>query len=146
MPGERRPIMPTERRPSFEELRPRAGFDGNIADPEAHHAEVDRFFEDLERRNRAAMQANRRAHASDNIPARLSHDASSSFDITKFLSGLPRIDVKDIAGEHDSNCPVCAIRYGDEDPDTGFHEHAIRLPCGHVRNLLAFFFLFCTFI
>ena len=46
----------------------------------------------------------------------------SNFDITKFLSELPRVPLTEITQYEDAKCPVCQVVYLEEDPDTGYAE------------------------
>ena len=55
----------------------------------------------------------------------------TTFDITKFLGQLPRVPPNEIDEDEERICPVCRVEYLDEDPDTGYAEHPVRLPCGH---------------
>ncbi|KAL2038626.1 hypothetical protein N7G274_008674 [Stereocaulon virgatum] len=55
----------------------------------------------------------------------------TTFDITKFLGQLPRVPPNEMNQDEERICPVCRVEYLDEDPDTGYAEHPVRLPCGH---------------
>lgn len=51
-----------------------------------------------------------------------------NFDITKFLSELPRVPLTKITQYKDAKCPIYQVVYLKEDPDTGYAEHLIRMP------------------
>ena len=53
------------------------------------------------------------------------------FEIARFLRELPRVTLEDVPAES-CNCPICQIKYLEEDPDTGYTEHPIILPCNHI--------------
>ena len=53
------------------------------------------------------------------------------FDITRFLRELPRVALEDVPAEN-CKCPICQTEYLEEDPDSGYTEHPIILPCNHI--------------
>ncbi len=53
------------------------------------------------------------------------------FEITRFLRELPRVALGDVPSES-CKCPICQIKYLEEDPDSGYTEHPIMLPCNHI--------------
>ena len=57
---------------------------------------------------------------------------ASSFDLAKFIRELPRVDDKDVPQEPENVCSICRINHGREDPDTGYTEFPVRLPCSHI--------------
>ena len=87
----------------------------------------------IAQREAAIIQANQAAQTRAAAGTRGNSNQVPDIDLPKFLAGLPRVDLKNI-DEQEAICPICAIKLGDEDPDTGFHEHPIKLPCGHVSN------------
>ncbi len=77
---------------------------------------------------REAIAARDRAMPSSNI----TRSGSSGFDINKFLRELPRVEEKDFPREPENVCSICHIVHAAEDPDTGYTEFPVRLPCGHI--------------
>ena len=53
------------------------------------------------------------------------------FEIGRFLRELPRVNLGDVPSES-CKCPICQIQYLEEDPDIGYTEHPIMLPCNHI--------------
>ena len=53
------------------------------------------------------------------------------FEIGQFLRGLPRVAIGDVPPES-CRCPICQIKYLEEDSDSGYTEHPIILPCNHI--------------
>ena len=53
------------------------------------------------------------------------------FEITQFLRELPRVALGDIPSES-CKCPICQIKYLEEDTDSGYTEHPTTLPCNHI--------------
>ena len=53
------------------------------------------------------------------------------FEIARFLRELLRVALEDVPAES-YNYPICQIKYLEEDPDTGYTEHRIILPCNHI--------------
>ena len=53
------------------------------------------------------------------------------FEIARFLRELPRVALGDVPTES-CKCPICQIKYLEEDPDSGYTEHPIMLPCNHI--------------
>lgn len=72
--------------------------------------------------------------SSDLPDPRLTHACQKEmdgFEITRFLRELPRVALEDVpAGS--CKCPICHIKYLEEDPDIGYTEHPIILPCNHI--------------
>ena len=52
-------------------------------------------------------------------------------EIARFLRELPRVALEDVPSES-CKCPICQIKYLEEDPDSGYTEHPIMLPCNHM--------------
>ena len=53
------------------------------------------------------------------------------FEIGQFLRELPRVAIGDVPPES-CRCPICQIKYLEEDSDGGYTEHPIILPCNHI--------------
>lgn len=53
------------------------------------------------------------------------------FEITQFLRALPRVAPGDLPSES-CKCPICQIKYLEEDTDSGYTEHPTILPCNHI--------------
>ena len=53
------------------------------------------------------------------------------FEITQFLRELPRVALGDVPSES-RKCPICQIKYLEEDTDSGYTEHPTVLPCNHI--------------
>ena len=53
------------------------------------------------------------------------------FEIGQFLRELPRIAIENVPPES-CRCPICQIKYLEEDSDSGYTEHPIILPCNHI--------------
>ncbi len=52
-------------------------------------------------------------------------------EIARFLRELPRVALEDVPSDS-CKCPVCQIKYLEEDSDSGYTEHPIMLPCNHI--------------
>ena len=59
----------------------------------------------------------------------------SDSEIAKFLQNLPRVNDKEILDEDEHTCLICRVRQGEENPETGFYEYLVKLPCGHVSPI-----------
>ena len=66
------------------------------------------------------------------VEANASTTPASSFDLAKFIRELPRVDARDFPKEPEDVCSICRISHGIEDPDTGYTEYPVRLPCNHI--------------
>ena len=53
------------------------------------------------------------------------------FEIGQFLRELPRVAIEDVPPES-CRCPICQIKYLEEDSDSGYTELPIILPCNHI--------------
>lgn len=59
--------------------------------------------------------------------------STSTFDIIKFISQLPRVELQDLGKERDEDrCSICYISHGTENLGTFYQENPVKLPCSHI--------------
>ena len=61
----------------------------------------------------------------------MAKDAMDGFEVAQFLRQLPRMPLEDVPKEN-RKCPIYHIEYLDDDPDSGYTEYPVRLPCKHL--------------